>query len=579
MNPESAASRAFALLGFQVALGAALALWPDTRWPLGAQLLVLVHVVIATASLLALGVGIAFHVRGRVARRPNVPRAAPTVRWLRVVLVLGVAAASLTGVAAARGGEGTPSGDWHAAAGLAVALPLAAHLLFDGRRAARRFGVAFVLVSPLAVPSVRAALRPAPVPVAAVVFSRDLRSPDLYDHAEWCGSCHRTHFNEWKHSTHARALAMPEVRRHFGVDIDEGRHAQVDSDLRSGSREGEQHCVQCHAPLTFYADEPRPVMEDARNQTQGVSCVFCHTLRGLEKPGGLYTSAPETVRRYLGQNADRLLARSLGDLLIRWRPEVHRRDYRTELLGQSMACAGCHDVAFQGWEASSYAGAVPSGGSGAAELRADAVTCQECHMATAPGGRQSERAEPIVPWGAPRTGRHHHGWPGGNVRGSLAFDDEHGARITRWLREGMVELRILEVRREAPDVRVTVVMRNEKAGHHYPSGEGGDARDQWLQLELLDAEGRLLDTSVEPDSKSQDFDQRERTGLGIPLVHQRAGAYPEERLTAEKDTRVPPNGEQTFRLALRDQPGVARVRVSIRSSFDPLPILHAEAGL
>src|SRR5206468_610497 len=131
--------------------------------------------------------------------------------------------------------------------------------------------------------------------------------------------------------------------------------SNVDSDLDLSGEKGGSHCIQCHGPSSFYGKNRRPVLEDAALETQGIGCGFCHTLRGRGNDR-IYLSAPETVARYLGQNSPTVLLRELGDLLIRWRPEVHRRDYHVPYLDRAAVCAGCHFESYQSWRASPYAG-------------------------------------------------------------------------------------------------------------------------------------------------------------------------------------------------------------------------------
>jgi hypothetical protein len=309
------------------------------------------------------------------------------------------------------------------------------------------------------------------------------------------------------------------------------------------------------------------VLEDTALESQGIACSFCHTLRGLGDTRH-YVSAPETVRRYLGQGSSIVALRELGDLLIRWRPEAHRRDYHVPWLDGAAACAGCHRESYEGWLASPYAG------HGAREASDepphgpdadDAVRCQDCHMAEEP--RDARVLEPgrLVPWGATREQRRHHGFRGGNVRTSIVFSDDEGVRVDRGLRPGMITMRVTALRREGGEVHATVVLRNERVGHHFPTGEGGDARNVFLELETLDAHGeRVLMT------RAADHDAAKlgpRPGWSVPLVQE------------PKDARVPARQERAYDLVLPDGPGVVRVRASVRTDFDPAPLVTAEGTL
>lgn len=567
-------TRSLALLAPQIVLGAMLAVCPDTRVPLVAQLLTLLHVSSAIASLLAFALWATLHTRNGFATRTAVRGWRNSGAGLtRSALAASAFGAYATGGLVLWYGQGTRVGEWHAAMGLALAWPLALHLLLDGRTAARRVACLYLLIGPLALPSLRATVRPKATPIPEVAFTRQTRDVSLYDSPEWCGGCHVSNYEEWAHSTHARALALPTVRRNLEKELN-ANPALLSAELDPSAESG-KNCVQCHAPVTFFGTSPTPVLADTVLEGQGISCGFCHTLRGLDE-SGFYVSAPETVQRYLGQNSATGLVRRIGDLLIRWRPEVHRRDYRAPFLHQVAACVGCHGESYESWRASPYAGQATVGDhEGYRSSEGEGVSCQDCHMAREPKALPVREPDRLVPWGDIRPQRRQHVWRGGNARAAILFGDEEGAKLDRGLRDGMLTLRILEVRREAFYVKVTVALSNDKVGHHFPSGEGGDARNQWLQLETLDRDGRPVAVTLAPDTRAPDFDQREAPGRGIALIHQRGMTGQ----AAEQDTRVPPKQERTYHLSVPDGAGLARVRVSVRSTFDPAFIASAEATL
>lgn len=570
----SVGQRVLWLLGPQVVLGGALAIVPDGRWPLLTQGLVLLHVVSAVASALASAVWGVAHARGKVLRPPAASGRAPRgAHAARIVLAVAAVASFASGAGAAWGGEGTPAGDVHAVVGLAVALPLALHLLFDGRGLQRVAAVGYLMVAALALPGVRAASRGAVSASATPRFALATRDPALYDTAEWCGGCHEQQFAQWRGSTHARAAALPTVHDHFKREIAEHGPSAVDSDLADPSAEGRAICVRCHVPTTFYGANPRPALEDPIAQSQGISCGFCHTLRDADAKRELFLSAPETVRRYVGQNARNPLMREVGDLLIRWRPAVHRADYHVAFLDRSATCGTCHRESYASWLASRYAGSSPPTDGG--DDPSDAVTCNDCHMSHTPRGERAREPGALVPWGVERPQRRHHGWVGGNATAAHAMGDPAAADADRRLREGMISLRLTDVRVTEDVVWATVLLRNERVGHLFPTGEGGDVRQPRLQLELLDERGQIISVTSPVDAHAPGFEVREAVGVSVPLIHTRDTVD----TPANVDHRLAPGQERSFRLGLTARPSQASVRVSLRSTFDPLPIASAASKI
>lgn len=567
-RPRSAGAWAAVLLCPQVALGALLAIIPDTRAPLLTQLLTLVHVVTATASLAGLAFWVARHgaARTRPRERPQATAGALThaARWAGAIVAV---AACATGALALWGGQGTRVGEAHAIAGLALALPLAAHLLRDAPGAYRGVGLALLAAAPLALPASRAWVARAQAPASRPAFATRTRPAALWDSAAWCGGCHVETYAEWRTSTHARALGLRSVRVQYRAEERQGRARIVDDDVAHAGASGEHRCVQCHAPTTYYGDARTPVLADAALAREGIPCAFCHTLRAAG-PHGLYVAAPDAVSRYVGQGSSNAFLREVGDLLIRWRPAVHRRDYKTPWMEEAAFCAGCHIESFEGWRDSPWAlGTTPG---------IPRTTCQDCHMAR--DARPGPTREPgrLVPWGAVRPQRRAHVWCGGNARAGVQYEDARSEAQDRALRASMISLRVTQAARADGVVTAEVTIRNERVGHHYPSGEGGDARDQWIELQTLDAAGAVLDRTTVPQVRARGFDQaRSPFGTGVALIHQRdvAGA------PALADTRVPPRQERAYQLRLFDRPGVARVRAVIRSTFDPRNVAEAEAAL
>ena len=392
------------------------------------------------------------------------------------------------------------------------------------------------------------------------------QDPALFDRAEWCGSCHVDQFEEWRHSVHARALSIPHFRAGFVENIHRKGLDHVDGDIESPDGADGEHCPRCHAPITFYGRNPQIALHDTMTATQGISCAFCHTVRGREG-NKLFNSAPQSVARYFGQGAPTTLLRNIGDLLIRWRPARHRQDYRAPFLSKSAFCWVCHHEAYEGWVSSPYAGA-----SSDPEIHG-VVECQDCHMSHKTTFGPVEEPGRLVPWGPIRPQKRFHGVAARNVRAATSFQDPVALANELRLRPGMMTMRIARVHRAGTSVHAEAILHNNHVGHYFPTGESGDVAAAFLDMQLLDKDGTAIRESARP-TEALDFTELDLPGRVIPLIPQ----YADSKLLRE-DRRVPPRKDRAFSLSLPEDASAVRVRVRLRSVFEPGSIVEAEAEI
>lgn len=544
--------------------GAWLGLVPDRVAFTASQWATVAHVAVGVLALPLLARWGVRHVRQF--RRVVAGGARAGLRWGLVATTLLVAA---TGVVALWAGQGTRLGDLHLWSALLPALALALHLAAEGRRVTALLVTASLAVA-VAVPMVaRKSIRGEPVMPRTPVPDGRLRPLAAFDEAAWCGECHTRNYEEWSRSVHARSLTLPVVRQQFEEAVHrlgQGGPDGADSDLTHvNGQEPSGVCVRCHLPVTYFGNDPRSVLTAPTPTRDGVTCSFCHTLRppgrrlGPSTSGGYemerFQPAPETVRRYLGQNADNLLARTVGNLLLRWRPEMHRRDYHSPLLDRSDACVLCHgalpDTTFTSWSTSPFA---PS------------VTCQDCHMVTRVTGRPVREPGAHVPWGDVRPQHRSHLFLGGNVRAMLEGQDEAGARAEHELARRSLRIQVDGVERSGTRLVARVTVANEGIGHLFPGMETVQ-RYAWVQVRVLDARGTALADSGAPDGRSLETH---------PAVFFRA----EHDRRVIRDTTIPPRGQRTVSLTLDVPSGEpARVEAMLFNSFDEEPIVRAERPL
>jgi hypothetical protein len=285
----------------------------------------------------------------------------------------------------------------------------------------------------------------------------------------------------------------------------------------------------------------------------------------------LYVSAPETVRRYLGQAASNPVARLVGDYLIRWRPAVHRSDYHSRFLDTSQVCQGCHGVSFDApetphktypdWEASAY---------NAKDARAR-VECQDCHMVRELTGQPVREPDRLVPWGPVRAQRRSHLFLGGNAAANTLFQDADVAALQRELARRALRLTLDSATVENDRVRARVTLTNERIGHAFPAMETVQ-RFAFVRVAAFDSNGGLIVESPKPSPELTD-------DSGSPVLFR----FVDQRtLRIHRDTTVPAREARSYE-AFVDLPAgaapVARVEARLGHNFDPEPFLVAAVSL
>ena len=262
--------------------------------------------------------------------------------------------------------------------------------------------------------------------------------------ASACGSCHQSHYEEWKISTHA----------HAWTDL------QFQAELLKES--SPYFCINCHTPLQnqqeyvitdlIDGDLYQPVKEinpsfDRELQQEGINCATCHVRNGFvigsTKPG----KAPH---------------KSVQDSLF---------------LSQKL-CLSCHNA--NAVVTSTLICAFETGMELEAGPYSSRETCISCHMKTT--------TREIAPGFGERMS-HLHFIPGSGIP---KFDTVN----TRTL-NGLVFYPSTPKKEYSLDekIRFTLDVKNENAGHKVPTGD--PERYFHIIFKIVDEQGTLLHTTTE----------------------------------------------------------------------------------
>jgi len=357
-----------------------------------------------------------------------------------------------------------------------------------------------------------------------------------------CARCHPDVVEDWRSSAHRFASFnnpfYEATVRHLRRTAT-GPHPRVAEHLAEfpGRVEGpaaarSKWCGGCHDPALALTGRMGRAVDRASPLAQaGLTCLACHavdTIRDVTGNGN-YNVSDLTGDPYLFAGADSGSWRAfLHDAALRARPEAHRRRMAKPFFRTSGYCATCHKVSVReslnGYRwlrgQNEYDAWHDSGVSGNAArtfyLPSEARACQDCHMPPEPAPRGDLAAE----GGTVRS----HRFLAANTALPYLRGDSATLRATEeFLADGKLRVDLFALRRprtdpggpgvleEARDPRdhvypldaerpllrpgerilLDVVIRNLGVGHTFPGGTN-DSNQGWLELSILDGEGRIL---------------------------------------------------------------------------------------
>ena len=279
--------------------------------------------------------------------------------------------------------------------------------------------------------------------------------------SEQCGSCHPTHYDQWRTSVHASAMHDPVFQ---GLVY-----------ARQTNLEGQQDlfCTQCHSTVGTRSHDVQPwfYFDDLDPFTmEGVNCESCHRVSEVARThnAGLRMDPGGPMRGPIADPIDNAFHTSEA----------------ADFISDAEFCGACHDVIettglplerpYEEWLTS--------------PAKQDDRPCQSCHMPESAGSAAD---------GGPERTVHDHRFVGVDVplvEGFLTEDEETTLRadIEALLQSSgtvLLDLPATVVPGETLDVVVTV--RNEVDAHNLPTGSTFN-RQMWLEVTVTDATGRQV---------------------------------------------------------------------------------------
>jgi tetratricopeptide (TPR) repeat protein len=401
--------------------------------------------------------------------------------------------------------------------------------------------------------------------------------------AAMCARCHPDVVEQWKTSAHRFSSFNNPFYRATVLDM----RKEPKGFLKS------KWCAGCHDPAVLFPGKMAKEFDvDLPDAQAGITCLTCHSIDRIHSVAGNggYTFADRTETPYLFSGVKEGPAQGMHDLLVRSKPEVHKRSMKPPILSTSEFCAVCHKVSLQepvndyrwfrgqndydSWHDSGISRNNPQ----TFYLPPAARSCQACHMALEPA--------PLGDVSAKEGMVKSHRFLGINtalphVRG----DADSVKRIEQFLKNKVLRVDVFALKRadgsvaRAPDlvpapvregekVELQVVARNLGVGHIFPAGTN-DSNEGWMAVEVLGPDGKVLlrsgfleaDGSLSGESHTYGATVVDRDGKRIDRRNAK------DIYVMAQGNVIPPGNADVARYALEVPAGLAGKEITVRASL------------
>ena len=327
-----------------------------------------------------------------------------------------------------------------------------------------------------------------------------------------CITCHADVGKQWMSSVHQQAAMDPTYVTNVSLLADKKGISAT------------RYCEGCHAPSALLTGELSPGgkhggIAGTPANDEGIPCMGCHGIESLPHLKGVASFTFKPAQDYLFAQSESALLSRVNDLLIRVKPDQHKRDMGRALLKDPKICASCHtqfmdkDMNDWGWlkmqdDYGAWLEGPFSQHNEEGFSNATSVRCHDCHMPLVQADDPSANTSGEV--------RSHH-FPGANTVLPLLRNDTAQLEATiRFLQSNKLRVSIeppnrknalqnqqaldeqLRDTQETPyyfylgeTAAINVIVSNNGVGHNFPGGTT-DINEAWIEFLVTDAEGRTV---------------------------------------------------------------------------------------
>ena len=336
-------------------------------------------------------------------------------------------------------------------------------------------------------------------PSLATTLTGDLIPSENLGDSISCGfsGCHEDLFQQWQSSAH----------RHSSFNNPFYRRATEYMGERVGYP-STKFCGGCHDPLLIFSGKMNDPIDTTKWESNaGITCLSCHSIVKIRDVRGNGSYVIEDPPRYPFASSQNPMFQSLNRLLIRVKPESHRKAFLKSLHQTPEFCSVCHKVhipeqvngyrwlrgqdEYDSWQDSGV-----SGFSVRSWYPTDQPKqCSDCHMPKVLSMDMGQKKGLISS----------HRFLGPNSALPFLHQDEDQLQAVKdFLTDRRVTLDIIAIKRwtdagydpcyipintcevkPAETIIIEVVVRNQGVGHSFPGGTI-DSNEVWVDFRVKD---------------------------------------------------------------------------------------------
>jgi tetratricopeptide (TPR) repeat protein/nitrate/TMAO reductase-like tetraheme cytochrome c subunit len=337
-------------------------------------------------------------------------------------------------------------------------------------------------------------------PGNAAIEGNDFVQPGAFPTAEYCGSCHREAYDQWRQALHSNAFRTPFYR------------TSVNILLRTKGIEFARHCDSCHNPIGVLtgALTQNSKVDRSKFDADGLTCTTCHSVQRLQETagnGGFVLGIPAVM---VDENGKRIPGEVPDEEILKHR-DRHSKAVMQSFYRTPEFCAACHKAnlpnplndykflraftAYDEWQNSKFSKRTPL-----TFYSGDFTTCQGCHM---------KRAAPTLQEPGAKNGTFvSHRWLAGNTAVPFYYGfDEQLKKTIEFLQAGnYLNVDLFAIKKASGGkmigplgsvpfklaandvVQTLVVIQNKNIGHSLIP-EVRDLYEAWAEFTVKDANG------------------------------------------------------------------------------------------
>ncbi len=349
--------------------------------------------------------------------------------------------------------------------------------------------------------------------------------------ARVCGECHKEIFEEWKGSMHAQSTALSDPIHGAFYRSEIGDPTLEGQTMKDGKF---PVCLNCHAPNA--AIQKTTKLDAKEAFSEGVNCIFCHTIsgfKGVDNPEGglrLGVAAYELSKTHLQAPSGMTYSTApTPETVTATTPPFHPfpMEGRTAAVHKTNdVCMGCHDR-----RNNPHGVPLCATGTEISDSK-QFVSCQSCHMPTVNGHASHAQAG---------------GHDAGMVRRALTM--------------------VLDAKPEADQLALSIRMTN-KLPHKFPTG--APFRTAILKVTAYDEKGEEIWKNFKTHPSKDDPPAAFMLVLGDD---ENKPAMPPVATKILKDSRLEPNSERVVEYKV-PAAGVKTVRAELLYNLLSPPLLE-----